>query len=82
MSTAEQLGGARTHATRSGVAAFVAPDERSCLENVRYLLSFLPQNNLEEPLRGSASATTRSIAGQLDEAALARARPSRTSPTT
>jgi acetyl-CoA carboxylase carboxyltransferase component len=47
--SAEQLGGARTHATRSGVAAFVAPDERTCLDNVRYLLSFLPQNNLEEP---------------------------------
>ncbi|HLI16440.1 MAG TPA: acyl-CoA carboxylase subunit beta [Acidimicrobiales bacterium] len=46
---AEQLGGAMTHATRSGVAAFVAPDERSCLEDVRYLLSFLPSNNLEEP---------------------------------
>jgi acetyl-CoA carboxylase carboxyltransferase component len=47
--SAEQLGGAVTHATRSGVAAFVAPDERSCLDDVRYLLSFLPQNNLEEP---------------------------------
>ena len=47
--TAEQLGGAMTHATRSGVAAFVAPDEKSCLDDVRYLLSFLPQNNLEEP---------------------------------
>jgi acetyl-CoA carboxylase carboxyltransferase component len=45
----EQLGGAMTHATRSGVAAFVAPDEKSCLEDVRYLLSFLPSNNLEEP---------------------------------
>ena len=46
---AEQLGGAMTHATRSGVAAFVASDERSCLDEVRFLLSFLPQNNLEEP---------------------------------
>jgi acetyl-CoA carboxylase carboxyltransferase component len=47
--TPEQLGGAMTHATRSGVAAFVAEDERSCLDEVRYLLSFLPANNLEEP---------------------------------
>jgi acetyl-CoA carboxylase carboxyltransferase component len=47
--TPEQLGGARTHATRSGVAAFVAEDEKACLEEVRYLLSFLPSNNLEEP---------------------------------
>jgi acetyl-CoA carboxylase carboxyltransferase component len=38
-----------THATRSGVAAFVAADEKSCLDDVRYLLSFLPSNNLEEP---------------------------------
>jgi len=47
--TPEQLGGAMTHATRSGVAAFVAADEHSCLDEVRYLLSFLPSNNLEEP---------------------------------
>ena len=45
----EQLGGAMTHATRSGVATFVAPDEKSCLDDVRYLLSYLPSNNLEEP---------------------------------
>jgi propionyl-CoA carboxylase beta chain len=45
--TFEQLGGALTHATKSGVAHFVAPDEEACLEDVRYLLSFLPQNNLE-----------------------------------
>ncbi len=45
----EQLGGAMSHASRSGVATFVAHDEKSCLEEVRYLLSFLPANNLEEP---------------------------------
>src|SRR5580700_11869244 len=47
--TLEQLGGALTHATKSGVATFVASDEKGCLEDVRYLLSFLPSNNLEEP---------------------------------
>ncbi len=47
--TLEELGGAMTHATKSGVATFVAPDEKSCLDDVRYLLSFLPSNNLEEP---------------------------------
>jgi acetyl-CoA carboxylase carboxyltransferase component len=47
--TLEELGGAMTHATKSGVATFVADDEESCLEQVRYLLSFLPANNLEEP---------------------------------
>src|SRR5271165_129566 len=47
--TLEQLGGAMSHATRSGVATFVAPDEKACLDEVRYLLSFLPSNNLEMP---------------------------------
>ena len=54
----EQLGGAMTHATRSGVASFVAPDEKSCLEDVRYLLSFLPSNNIEEPPSMLSSDTT------------------------
>ena len=42
----EELGGAMTHATKSGVATFVAADEKSCLDEVRYLLGFLPGNNL------------------------------------
>ena len=45
----EDLGGASTHAAKSGVAHFTAADEDACLEDVRYLLSFLPQNNLEAP---------------------------------
>ena len=45
----EELGGAATHATKSGVAHFTSPDEEACLEDARYLLSFLPQNNLEPP---------------------------------
>jgi len=49
--TLDQLGGALTHATKSGVATFVASDEKSCLDQVRYLLSFLPSNNMEEPPR-------------------------------
>ena len=47
--TFEELGGAATHASRSGVAHFVAPDEQACLDDARYLLSFLPQNNLDPP---------------------------------
>src|ERR1700684_4516053 len=47
--TLEELGGAMSHATKSGVATFVAPDEKACLDDVRHLLSFLPSNNLEEP---------------------------------
>jgi propionyl-CoA carboxylase beta chain len=47
--TFEELGGAATHASKSGVAHFISPSEAACLEDVRYLLSFLPQNNLEPP---------------------------------
>jgi propionyl-CoA carboxylase beta chain len=47
--TFEELGGAATHASKSGVAHFVAADEQACLEDARYLLSFLPQNNLDPP---------------------------------
>ncbi len=47
--TQEELGGAMTHASKSGVASFVYEDEKQCLEEVRYLLSFLPSNNLEDP---------------------------------
>ena len=47
--THEELGGALTHATKSGVATFVADDEQHCIAQVRYLLSFLPSNNLEDP---------------------------------
>jgi acetyl-CoA carboxylase carboxyltransferase component len=49
--TLEELGGAMSHATKSGVATFVSPDEKACLDDVRHLLSFLPSNNLEEPPR-------------------------------
>jgi propionyl-CoA carboxylase beta chain len=47
--TFEELGGAATHASKSGVAQFIAPDEEACLEDARYLLSFLPQNNVDPP---------------------------------
>jgi propionyl-CoA carboxylase beta chain len=47
--TMEQLGGAMTHAAKSGVAHFAAPDEATCLEDIKLLLSFLPANNLELP---------------------------------
>jgi propionyl-CoA carboxylase beta chain len=43
----EELGGASAHATKSGVAHLVAPDEPACIDDARYLLTFLPQNNLE-----------------------------------
>ena len=43
----EELGGAAAHASKSGVAHLVAPDEQACIDDARYLLTFLPQNNLE-----------------------------------
>jgi propionyl-CoA carboxylase beta chain len=47
----EELGGAMSHNAKSGVAHFASDDEDACLEDTRYLLSFLPQNNLEIPPR-------------------------------
>jgi propionyl-CoA carboxylase beta chain len=47
--TFEDLGGATAHASRSGVAHLTATDEEAALEDARYLLSFLPQNNQEQP---------------------------------
>jgi propionyl-CoA carboxylase beta chain len=45
----EELGGAATHAGRSGVAHFAAESEDECLALIRELLTFLPQNNAEDP---------------------------------
>ena len=47
--TFEELGGAMTHASKSGVASIVGEDDEDTLQRVRYLLSFLPSNNLEDP---------------------------------
>jgi propionyl-CoA carboxylase beta chain len=60
----EELGGAATHAAKSGVAHFISPDEEACLEDARYLLSFLPQNNVDPPPYGAPSDP----AGREDEA--------------
>lgn len=49
--TLEELGGAMSHASKSGVCTFVADDEKACLDDVRFLFGFLPSNNLEEPPR-------------------------------
>ena len=49
--THEELGGALTHAGRSGVAHLVADDEAHAFEQVRALLGYLPSNNLEDPPR-------------------------------
>ena len=45
----EELGGAMTHNAKSGVAHFAAQDEENCLGLIRQLLTYIPQNNLEDP---------------------------------
>ncbi|MBT3302128.1 MAG: acyl-CoA carboxylase subunit beta [Bacteroidetes bacterium] len=47
--TTEELGGASVHSTRSGVAHFVAEDEEEGLMLIRKLISYFPQNNMEDP---------------------------------
>ncbi len=47
--TEQELGGALTHGTKSGVTHFIADDEREGILLIRKLMSYLPQNNLEEP---------------------------------
>src|SRR6056297_3069770 len=47
----EELGGAKTHATESGVSHFTRAAEEEALDDIKFLLSFLPQNNVEDPPR-------------------------------
>jgi propionyl-CoA carboxylase beta chain len=47
--SSEELGGAMTHATKSGVAHFACENEVECLQNIRTLMSYLPSNNMDEP---------------------------------
>jgi len=51
----EELGGAMSHNSKSGVAHFASDDEDQCLEDTRYLFSFLPSNNLERAPRVAPS---------------------------
>ena len=53
--TKEALGGAATHAMKSGVCHLTAPDDRAAIAKIRELLSFLPSNNTEDPPRGPAA---------------------------
>lgn len=63
----EELGGANAHASMSGVTHFVFPTGRDALEAVRYLLSFLPQNNLELPPYFASADSPDRIDDVLDE---------------
>ncbi len=62
----EDLGGAMSHSTKSGVAHFAAEDEDACLEDARYLFSFLPQNNLENAPRVAPSDDPGRMDAELD----------------
>ena len=62
----EELGGAMTHNTTSGVAHFACEDEEQCLADTRYLLSFLPSNNLETAPRVLATDDPQRMDPDLD----------------
>src|SRR5256884_2157720 len=47
--TFEELGGALTHAEKSGVAHFAADDEKAALRTIRRILSYIPSNNVDDP---------------------------------
>jgi len=49
--TFEELGGAMTHSSISGVSHFASEDEEECFNQIKALLSYIPQNNLEDPPR-------------------------------
>jgi propionyl-CoA carboxylase beta chain len=62
--TKEQLGGAMTHASRSGVSHFTEDDELACIQRIRELLSFMPGNNHEDPpIRATDDPADRSDEG-------------------
>ena len=49
----ERLGGAMTHNAVSGVAHFISSDDAGCLRSIRELMTYIPQNNREDPPRGA-----------------------------
>jgi acetyl-CoA carboxylase carboxyltransferase component len=65
--THAELGGADVHGGRTGVATFVCDDEGTCLEEVRYLVSLLPSNNLEPPPAAAPCGATTDVRTRLAE---------------
>jgi propionyl-CoA carboxylase beta chain len=63
----EELGGAYTHATKSGVTDLIAADEDEMTEQAIRLLSFLPQNNLDDPPRFASDDDPQRLCPELDE---------------
>ncbi len=64
--TFEELGGAEVHASRSGVAHFIAEHDADGLQLIRRLLAFLPPNNLDEPPRAASTDDPRRMEAALD----------------
>jgi propionyl-CoA carboxylase beta chain len=64
--TKDKLGGAATHNTVSGVGHFIAPDDAECLRMIRELLSYLPQNNRDDPPRRACTDPVDRQDAQLD----------------
>ncbi|MBS1872541.1 MAG: acyl-CoA carboxylase subunit beta [Acidobacteria bacterium] len=64
--TKERLGGGLTHNTVSGVAHFLAPEDADCLRSIRELLTYLPQNNREDPPRKPTQDPTERQDAKLD----------------
>jgi acetyl-CoA carboxylase carboxyltransferase component len=65
--TFEELGGASTHASKSGVAHLVAADEDELAQTTRALLSYVPQNNLEDPPRFDSEDDPQRAVPELDD---------------
>jgi propionyl-CoA carboxylase beta chain len=60
--TKEDLGGASAHATKSGVCHLTSPDDRTCIAQIREMLSYLPSNNQEDPpFKASSDPATREV---------------------
>ncbi len=64
--TFEELGGAVTHATKSGVAHFASENEIECLRAIRRLMSYLPSNNLDDPPGAASSDDAQRMEKDLD----------------
>jgi len=62
----EELGGAMAHNQKSGVAHLAAEDEESCIQDTRYLMSFLPSNNLETAPRVQPTDDPQRMDAELD----------------
>jgi len=65
--TFEELGGAMTHSSISGVSHFASEDEDECFEQIKTLLSYIPQNNLEDAPRIETGHSPDDVDESIDE---------------